>query len=87
VDASAAADGREKGDFVAGAQQRIPSGELLITRSDNGRAVFCELGMARGIESEELLDRGGIGEVNGILSPAGKFFEAAEKEDLYANCL
>ncbi len=43
--------------------------------------------MPRGVESEELLDRGGIGEVNGILSPAGKFFEAAEKEDLYANCL
>ena len=43
--------------------------------------------MARGIESEELLDRPGVGELGGILSPAGEFFEAAEKEDLYANCL
>jgi hypothetical protein len=43
--------------------------------------------MARGIQSEKLLNRRAVGEFNGILSPAGKFFETAEKEDLHANGL
>ena len=72
---------------VARAEQRIPRGELLITRSDNGGTVFCKLGMALGIKSEELLDRRGVGEVDRVLSMASEFFEAAKKEDLYANSL
>jgi hypothetical protein len=63
VDASAAAHGREKRDFVAGADRRIPGGEFLVARSDNRGAVFCELRMARGVESEELLDRRGVCEL------------------------
>ena len=87
VDASAAAHGREKRDFVAGAERRIPGGEFLVARSDNRGAVFCELGMPRGVESEELLDRRGICELHGMLGMAGEFLKAAEKEDRDANRL
>ena len=34
ADASAAAHGREKGDFVTGTERSVPGGELLIARSD-----------------------------------------------------
>jgi len=81
IDASAAAHGWEKRDFVAGAERRIPGGKFLVARSDNGRAVFCELGMARGTESEKLLDRRGVCELDGMLGMACEFLEAAEKED------
>jgi hypothetical protein len=86
-DALAAAHGREKGDFVAGTERRIPGGEFLIARSDHRGAVFHELGMARRVESEKLLDRGGVGELSGVLGVAGELLEAAEKQDLYANRL
>lgn len=41
--------------------------------------------MARGVESEELLDCRGVCELGGILSVAGEFLKAAEKQDLHAN--
>jgi len=87
VDASATAYGREKRDFVAGTERRIPGREFLVARSDDRRAVFCELGMARGIESEKLLDRGGVCKLDGMLGMAGEFLEAAEEEDRDANRL
>jgi len=86
-DASAAAYRREKGDFVAGTERRIPGGKFLVARSDNRGAVFCKLGMTRGIEGKKLLDGRGIGELEGILGMAGEFLEAAEKQDLHANRL
>lgn len=76
---SAAAYGREKRDFVAGAERGIPGGEFLVARSDHRGAVFCDLGMARGVESEKLLDRHSVCELDGILGMAGEFLEAAEK--------
>jgi hypothetical protein len=85
--ASATAHGREKRDFVAGAERRIPRGEFLVARGDHRGAVFCELGMARGVESEKLLDRRGVYELDGIVGAAGEFLEAAEKEDADANRL
>ena len=86
--ASAAAYGREKGDFVAGAKSRIPGDEFLVARGDNRGAVFCELGMARRVEGEELLDGGGIGcKLGGVPGLADEFLEATEKEDCYANRL
>jgi len=87
VDASAAAHGREKGDFVTGAERRIPSGKFLVARSDNRGAVFCELGMAGGIESEKVLDGRGVCELDGMLGMAGELLETAEKEDRDANRL
>jgi hypothetical protein len=87
VDASATAHGREEGDFVAGTKRGIPGGEFLVARSDHRGAVFCEFGVPRRIESEKLLDRRGVGELDGILGVAGEFFEAAEKQDFHANRL
>src|SRR5437016_908226 len=87
VYASAAAYGREKRDFVAGTERRIPCGEFLVARSDSRGAVFCELGMTRGVESEKLLERRGVCELDGVLGMAGEFLEAAEKEDRDANRL
>ena len=87
MDASAAAHGWQKRDFVAAVERRIPGGEFLVARSDNRRAVFCEFGIARGIKSKKLLDRCGLGGLDGVLDVAGEFLEAAEKEDRHANRL
>ena len=43
--------------------------------------------MARGVECEELLERRGVCELDGILRAASEFLETAEKQDLDANCL
>lgn len=58
--ASAAAHGREERDFIAGMKRGIPRGKFLVARSDERRAVFGEIRMARGVESEELFDRRGV---------------------------
>jgi len=87
MDASAAAHGREKGDFVAGAQRSIPGGEFLVARSDYRGAVFCELGVARRVDSEKLFDCRGVSQLGGVLGVAGELFETAEKEDRHANRL
>jgi hypothetical protein len=79
--ASAAAHGREEGDFVAGVESSVPGGEFLIAGGDQGGAKFCELRVARGVESEELFDGGGIGRGEGFLGVADDFFEATEEED------
>ncbi len=76
---SAAAHGRQKGDFVAGAQRRIPGGEFLVARSDYRGAILCQLRMARSVKSEELLDRCCVGGLDGILGVACELFEAAEE--------
>ncbi len=76
---SAAAHGRQKGDFVAGAQRRIPCSEFLVARSNYRRAVFCQLRMARSVKSKKLLDRCGFGGLDGILGLTCKLFETAEE--------
>jgi len=85
VDALAAAHGRQKRDFVAAVERRIPSGKFLVARSDNRGTIFCKLGMARDVKSKKLLDRCGLGGLDGVLDVAGEFLEAAEKEDGDAN--
>lgn len=79
VDASAAAHGREKGDFVAGAQRRFPCSEFLVARSNYRGAIFCQLRMACRVKCEKLFDRCGFGRVDGILGTADEFFETAEE--------
>src|SRR5207244_8006608 len=86
-DASAAAHRRKKRNLVAGTEGSVPGGEFLVARSDYRRTVLCELRIARRVKSEELLDRGGIGELGGILGVAGEVLEAPEKEDRHANRL
>jgi len=87
VDGLAAAHGREEGDFIAGVERSVPGGEFLVAGGDERGAEFCELGMAGGVESEELLDGGGVGGGDGFLGVAEDFFEAAKEEDFEANGL
>jgi hypothetical protein len=79
VAVSAAAHGRQKGDFVAGAQGRIPWSEFLVSRSDYRGAVFCQLRMARSVKSKKLLDSCRVGRLDGILDLTCKLFETAEE--------
>jgi hypothetical protein len=87
VEASAAAHGGKESDFVAGMEKRVPGGKFLVVGGDERRTVFGELGIARGVESEELFDGGGVGRFDGILSVADDFLEAAEKENFEASGL
>ncbi len=82
---SAAAHGRKKGNFVAGMERGIPVGEFLIERGDDGRAVFGEYGMARGVQCEELFERGEFGNFGGVLRQADDVLQAPEKEHLDAD--
>jgi hypothetical protein len=86
-DALAAAHGRQEGDFVAGAERSVPGGEFLIAGGDEGGAELGELGMAVGVEGEELLDGGGVGGGDGFFGVAEDFLEAAEEENFEANGL
>lgn len=87
ANALAAAHGREEADFVTGVERSVPGGEFLVAGGDEGGAEFCELGMAGGVEGEELLDGGGVGGGDGFLGVAEDFLEAAEEEDFEANGL
>jgi hypothetical protein len=84
---SAAAHGRKEGDFIAGMERGVPGGEFLIARSDDGGAVFGEVGNALGEKSEELLDGGGVLEFHGIFGAAQEFFEAPKEKDFDADGL
>jgi hypothetical protein len=84
---STSADWGKKSDFIAGVQCRAPGGEFLIARSDQRGAEAGELGMARAVMGEELLDARTVGEVDGIFRAADDFFEAAEEENFNAHGL
>lgn len=84
---SATADGREEGDFIAGVKPGVPCGKFLVTRRHHGRAIFLELGNALGIESEELLDRAHLREVQGFFRLPHDIFQAAEEKDPHADGL
>ena len=66
---------------------RVPGGEFLVAGGDERRAVFCELGMAGGIQSKELFDGGGVGGVDRVFGLADEVLEAAEEEDFEASGL
>ena len=83
----AAAHGRKERDFVAGMEGSVPGSEFLVAGGDERRAVFGELRIVGGIKSEELLDGGGIGGVDGVLGLANEVLEAAEEEDFEASGL
>lgn len=66
---------------------RIPCSEFLIAGGDERRAVFCELGIAGGIKSEELLNGGGVGGADRVFGATDEVLEAAEEEDFEASGL
>jgi hypothetical protein len=85
--ALAAAHGREEGDFVAGVERSVPGGEFLVAGGDERGAKFCEFGNLRDKVGEELLDGGGIRNLQRFLGVAGNFLKAAEEEDFDADGL
>ena len=86
-DASAATHGREKCDFIAGMERRIPGGEFLVAGSDERGTEFGEIGMACDALREELLDRRGISQLDIFLRATNNFFQPAKEEHFYADCL
>jgi hypothetical protein len=76
----ATAYGREKGNFIAGMERRVPRGEFLIARGDQRRAKACEFGMLCSIVREKRFDRRTIGKLNRIFRMADNFFESPEEE-------
>ena len=68
-------------------ERGVPSGEFLIAGGDERGAVFCKFGIASYVESEELFDGCGIGELDRVFSAADEFSEAAEEEDFDASGL
>ena len=68
-------------------ERRVPGGEFLIPGGAERGAVFCDLGIAGGIQSEELFDSGGVRGVDRILGAADEVLEAAEEEDFEASGL
>ena len=83
----AAAHGRKEGDFVSGMKRRVPGRKFLVAGGDERRPVLCKLGIADGIESEELLDGGGVSGVDRIFGAADEVLKAAEEEDFEASGL
>lgn len=84
---SSAADGRQKGHFVAGMERRIPRSEFLIARSHDGRSVFDKFRNPRDVSGKELLDGGSVAKIQRFLGVADDIFQAAEEQDLYTSTL
>lgn len=80
----AAADRREESDFVARMEQGVPSCKLLISGSDDGRAIFGHLGNTLRIKSKELFDRGSIVNVQRFFRLADNIFQSPEEQYLDA---
>jgi hypothetical protein len=83
--ASATADRREKGDFIARTERRVPCSEFLVPRRDQRATIAGEFGRTRTKLCKEILDARTRCQLDGFLRTAGNFFEAAEEEYLYAN--
>jgi len=83
----AAAHRREKSDFVARVEYRVPRSKFLIARSHDRRAILSEFRSAGGIHSKELFDGHGVREVEGFLGVPDNIFQAAEKQDLHTHSL
>lgn len=79
-----AADRREESDFVARMEQGVPSSKLLISGSDDGRAVFGHLRNTLRIKSKELFDRGSIVDVQRLFRLADNVFQSPEEQHLNA---
>lgn len=86
-DELATAYGRKEGNFVAGTERGIPGGKFLVARGNDRGTELCEFGIFCGVEGEELLDGGGVGEIEGLFRVTGKIFETAEEEDFDADGL
>jgi len=84
---STSANRRKKGDFIPGMERGAPSGEFLIARSNQRRAVAGKFGMSSAVMGEELLDARPVGEVGKVFGAADDVFEAAEEKHFDAHGL
>lgn len=84
---SAAAYGRQEGNFVASVKGGVPRGELPIAGGDQRRAVLFQFGVMAGVLRKERFDVGLDRKVYGLLGAPEDFFQAAEKQDLDADGL
>jgi hypothetical protein len=84
---SAAAYGRQEGNFIAGVKSGVPRCELLIAAGDQGRAVLFQFRVMAGVLCKKRFDIGLDRKVYGFLGTPEDFFQAAEKQDLDADRL
>ena len=84
---SAAAYGRQEGNFVASVKGGVPRCELLIAGGDQGRAVLFQFRVMAGVLGKKRFDIGLDRKVYGFLGTPEEFFQAAEKQDLDADGL
>jgi hypothetical protein len=83
----AAAHRREKSDFVARVEYRVPRSKFLIARSHDRRAIPGEFRSAGNIHRKELFDGHGVREAEGFLGVPDNIFQTAEKQDLHTHSL
>ncbi len=86
-EASAAAYGRQKSDFIAGVEGGVPVRELPIARGHQRGAILLELRETRSVGGEERFDARVAGNFKRFLSAADYFFQAAEEKNLNADGL
>lgn len=79
---SAAAYGRQEGNFVASVKGGVPRGELLIAGGDQRRTVLLQLGVMAAVLGKKRFDIRVGGKIYGFLGTPEDFFQAAEKQDL-----
>jgi hypothetical protein len=78
---SAAANGREEPDFVAGLQGSVPGSKFLIAGGHQRWAELAELGLGGRTGLEKILDQSAIAKLNGLFGRTAEFAETAEIED------
>ena len=79
--ASASADRRKKGNFIAGGEARVPGGEFLIAGSHQGGAKIGERRESLRVAAEEIGERRAIRHFARVFDKAGKFLEASKEKD------
>jgi hypothetical protein len=84
---SASAYGRQEGNFIAGAKNGVPRGELLIAGRYQRRAILLKLGVTAGVVGKKGFDIGRWCKVHGFVGLASDVFQASEKQDLDADRL
>lgn len=84
---SAAAYGRQEGNFVASVKGGVPRCELPIAGGDQRRAVLLKFGVTADIAGKKGFDIGLDRKVYGFLGAPEDFFQSPEKQDLDADGL
>ena len=76
---STPADGRKKGDIVAGGNTRLPSGKLLIARGDQRVAETCQLRVFCRVSVKKVGKGCAFGQLFELFGPPDELPDAPEK--------